>query len=312
MRRRSRSGCRSFSVTILAFVLSLALIYQPIALAADSVQAVPVLTVVGLEGLLDNLQGRLDAIINHAANEVRDIVRVLADQISTEIAAARQMLHTELEFQQQLVMSHVNSMINNIRNSVDALEQNAFALVHDSLNQAQLIAMTIPFSRRDPMLKGYDPAVAFPSGAPTDTFRFSVFGVFADAGRPGYEPTLELTVLDSAGAPHAQTFPASSPTQVASQFLVPNALLFAGPQVIRRISGKLHVPFRKRFLLLFHRRTDRVFPLTIGLLPNSPGALRISFTNTSEVWDSQVNTSYVMQQNASQGDEFGWVGNYFA
>ncbi|MCI0391748.1 MAG: hypothetical protein MOB07_23640 [Acidobacteria bacterium] len=273
---------------------------QPITIntARASTQAPLVLTAV-----LDQLQARLDALLNSARSAGTELLLVLGAQVAAEISLARQQLHTELDYQRERWSEAANALVNNITESISNLENQAFGQAQDLINQAQLIAISLPFADKSPHVRAFSPIVSFRPPSGVDDLVFTVAGVFPDVGKEGYDPTLTLD-LTSGSARTPKKYPASSANAFLAQFHVPQTdLAFPTGSAARSIQAHVNIPYRKRCALLFNCKRESSFPVLIGLLPRSPGNLHVSFSTTTEEYETKMATSHVMHQDASRGDD---------
>jgi hypothetical protein len=289
----------SLMKSVFRIFLVLLLVFPPTVLRPPSVEAQDLNP---LGTVLDGLQARVDAILNNARSLGLELVLVLGQQIASEISLARQQLHAELDFQRAQWGDTAAQLIDNMTKAIDQLETQALGQAQDFINQAQLAAISLPFSDKTPHVRGFSPIIAFRPPPGVDDLVFTVAGVFPEVGTPNYSPTLTLDAKDPNGNA-LPAFPASSANAFSAQFHVPSSsLVFPTGSAARSIQAHVNIPYKKT-CFLFKCRAEQSIPVLIGLLPQSPGNLHIAFSTTSEHYETKLGTSYGMHQDASRGDD---------
>jgi hypothetical protein len=255
------------------------------------------------KGILDQLQASVDTIINNARNAGLELELVLGEQIAAEISLARQEFKTELDQQEAQLSAKASQFLDNLRKTISQLTNHALAQAQDLINQAQLIALSLPFADDTPRIRAFTPVISFRPPQGVNDLVFSVGGVFPDFGKdPKYTPTLVLDTKDGSGHP-LPPFPATSGTALSAVFHVPSAQLVFPNSALQSIQAHININYSHSCWLLFHCDDQVSIPELIGLLPQSPGNLHLAFSVTTEVYVTQLKTSYVMHQDAGGGDD---------
>lgn len=300
MRNSGRNRALALKRAI-AVILATLLVLQVPSTAQVVTPAIPAVV---LGGVLDQLEARVDRLINDARNAGADLALVIGSQVAAQIALARQQLHTELELQRAEWQATTAQLIDTLTKSVEELEQKAIADAEDLANQTALIALSLPFHDSTPHVRAFSPQIAFKPPTGVDDLVFTVAGVFPQVGvEDGFEPTLALEITGADGRP-LPAFQPSYATAFSAQFHVPKTnFAFPTGSAARAIKGHVAIPYKKSCAVVFRCRTEAKFPVLIGLLPSSPGNLHVTFTNTTEDYSTQLNTSWVMHQDARTGDD---------
>ena len=256
-----------------------------------------------LKVVFDQIEASLNALINNARNAGLELELVLGAQIAAELALARQQFKTELDYQRQQWSAEAARLVDNLTQSVAQLTNHALAQAQDLINQAQLIALSLPFADDTPHIRAFSPIISFRPPPGVEDLVYSVAGVFPDFGRdPKYTPTLTLDTKDVNGNA-LPPIAASAGTALSAVFHVPSQSLIFPNNALRTIRAHVNVRYRKRCALLLHCDSQASFPQLIGLLPQSPGNLHLAFSVTTEVYVSKLTTSYVLHQDAAGGDD---------
>jgi hypothetical protein len=256
-----------------------------------------------LKAELDQIQSALDATINNARNAGLELELVLGAQVAAEISLARQQFSTELNLQRAQWSATAAQLVDNLSQSITEISNHALAQAQDLVNQGQLIALSLPLADSTPRIRAFSPIINFQPPPGVNDLVFSVAGVFPDFGRdPKYNPMLVLDVKDGKGNP-LPPFPATSGTALSAVFHVPSQQLVFPNSALQTIQAHVNVTYRKRCALVFHCDGHASYPELIGLLPQSPGNLHLSFSVTTEVYVTRLSTSYVLHQDGGGGDD---------
>jgi hypothetical protein len=294
--RRQLLSLHSTLCLTFRLLLSVLLIIQPLT-------SPRLATAQPLQAALDQIEASLNATINNARNGGLELELVLGAQIASQIALARQQFKTELDNQRQQWSAEAARLVDNLTQSVTQLTNHALAQAQDLINQGQLIALSVPFADDTPRIRAFSPVVSFRPRPGVQDLVYWVAGVFPDFGRDSkYTPTLTLDTKDANGKA-LPPIPATSGTALSVVFHVPSQSIVFPNSALRTIQAQVNIRYRKRCALLFHCDSVVNYPELIGILPQSPGNLHISFSVSSEHYVSQLTTSYVMHQDAGGGDD---------
>ena len=254
--------------------------------------------------ILQDLQSTLGALMNQAQNTGTNLTLVIGAQLSAEIDLAKQEFSTELDLQEAQLSAQASMFLNNLRSTLSDLQSSTFAKAQDLVNQLQLVAITLPFSNKTPMLRAFSPFVASVPPNGVDDLVFTVGGVFPNVGDPSYNPTLTF---------NGKPYNASSVTSLSAEFHVPKTdITFPAGHTLQSIQATVSVPYSKSCVLFFHCREVSTFNEVVGLLPLSPGNLHLSITDITQKTDSKVVSSPHMHQDASGGDDKNHSQTYAA
>jgi len=289
--------------SLLRLFLVLLLVLQPVGTVRLASAQGGAAAALAFKGILDQLEASVDAIINNARNAGLDLELVLGEQIAAEISLARQEFKTELDQQEAGLSAKAAQFLDNLRKSISQLTNHALAQAQDLVNQAQLIALSLPFADDTPRIRAFTPVITFRPAPGVNDVVFSVGGVFPDFGKdPKYTPTLVLDTKDANGNP-LPPFAATSGTALSAVFHVPGTQLVFPNSALQSIQAHVNINYSHRCYLLFHCDDQVSIPELIGLLPQSPGNLHLAFSVTTEVYVTQLKTSYVIHQDASAGTD---------
>ncbi|MBS0616237.1 MAG: hypothetical protein JSR58_06770 [Verrucomicrobia bacterium] len=168
--------------------------------------------------------------------------------------------------------------------------------ITDLTARVQQFINTLPAANLRPQVRTVSPRCVAPVADQTH-FILRIQGNFPNIGRPGHAPRLVLRGNDY------------QPQQATVQELtynLPRTVLGAGEE--RRVTltqGELHFPHEENVLLGFgNRRIEDIFHLFIGMLPTSPGTIRVHIVSPGRpARITQQHVSQEFTQTAPEIDE---------
>ncbi|MBS0616236.1 MAG: hypothetical protein JSR58_06765 [Verrucomicrobia bacterium] len=224
-------------------------------------------------------------------------LRLFTGSVSDLIEQARQAglsLEIEAGRQVRLAINHFsNAYSDRMNETVDRLDdlgQRQFAELraiveaaqnrnHDQFadltSRIQQFVNTLPFANLRPQVRTVSPRCVAPVTDQTH-FILRIQGNFPNIGQPGLAPRLIL---------RGNEYQPQQATVQAIEFNLPRTVLGNGEErSITLTQGELHFPHEENGLLGFgNRRIEDIFHLFIGMLPTSPGTIRVHIVSPGPI-----------------------------
>ncbi|MBS0614953.1 MAG: hypothetical protein JSR58_00180 [Verrucomicrobia bacterium] len=249
------------------------------------------------------------------------VLQRFSSDVSSRIEQARQAgltLEIEAGRQVRLALDHFsNSYSDSMNETVDRLDgtvQDSYSKLRglvqtfQSGNNDQIILLTsrvqqfvntLPAGNLRPQVTFVTPQYIPPSRDPSP-FTLHIQGNFPNIGRPDMVPTLRLSNRLSRQT-IIQDYRPHQTTVQEMTFNLPMSLLGSGEE--RRVtltSGELRIPHEEGGILGFGaRRVDHIFHLLLGMLPRTPGTIRLRIISPGQAQPrTQLHQSQEFMQEA--------------
>lgn len=221
-------------------------------------------------------------LIRQARSAGNDLLLGVGIEIQSAITAAQLAYEDSLD----KTMTRLNEQERKVVTDIDFIIQTAIDKgaqeAHLLLNKTQLIANTLPFANKIPQVSGYSPHFLEPRG---DTFQLQVSGNFPFGFSEDEAPFIEIA---------GQNIKAKSYGTTALMFAVPKNLCAAAvANAIGACDAKVSIPWdASRWYHVFGRKIKQgVFNVQVGILPTSPGTLKLTHNKAGEMAESQAKFS---------------------
>jgi len=243
--------------------------------------------------MLDGLADQVQETVNSAGVEASGLITQTGSQVQQVIDQARVAFESSLGVAVDKVDQATHERLQEIDVMVKDFAADAFLKATAIQSQAQQLVLTLPIANGQPQVRAWTPH--FVTGR--ETVSVVVDGIFTQAQQSGSEPRLQIggtTVAPNSGANTTQQL----------IFIVPATVFPAArPDAVTPVSAALTVPFRSPIL-----RQDKTaaYRLLLGLLPPSPGQIRVTRMVHERRLEQQPLTSKMYHQ---QGNEDGTSPN---
>jgi hypothetical protein len=221
-------------------------------------------------------------LIREARAAGNDLLLGVGIEIQSAITAAQLAYEDSLD----KTMSRLNEQERKVVTDIDFIIQTAIDKgaqeAHLLLNKTQIIANTLPFASKIPQVSGYSPHFLEPQG---DTFQLQVSGNFPFGFSEEEAPLIEIA---------GQTIKAKSYGTTSLMFAVPKNLCVAAvANAIGACDAKVKIPWdASRWYNVFGRKIKQgTFNVEVGMLPTTPGTLKLTHNKPGEVAESQTKVS---------------------
>lgn len=243
---------------------------------------------------IDQIFNRVDGAIANARQAGLDL------EVQAGYQARRTIERAAVVYQDQmnLTMDRVDATVRNTLQGLHALADNVARQANtfrDVASQFQQTANTLPFANHFPQVTRVQPQyVKWNLALPAITLIFR--GNFPHSNNPALTPSLTLA---------GRTFPPSANTTQELQFHIPSNLIFtpARQNSTRMIyeDGTLTTPWQPSGLLA--SRVNAAFRFVLSLLPNSPGAITLTYTKDVEKVEKQKHVESGYHLDSHKGEQ---------
>ncbi len=218
--------------------------------------------------VLDHLASKLGGLVNTARDAGLALEVGAGGQLMTAIAAAKTAYADSLDVTTDRLTSQQKKVMDDLTTEIGYIEEHVLDKLQRVVHDGAAAINVLPLSKTFPQVTRYSPSLLAPT---TSNALLRLDGNFFDAARDGYAPTLLV---------HGKEYLPVARTTAYATFSVPEAELRFGAS-LQLLQAKLRVPYRERFLLVFHRKQLAEFDVLLATLPPSSGT--ITFRTTKNV-----------------------------
>ncbi|MCJ8211031.1 hypothetical protein MUY27_15035 [Mucilaginibacter sp. RS28] len=241
--------------------------------------------------LLNQLMDRVENAIQLAENAGKGIIIQGGSTLYLSMENAKIAYAESLDKTFDHVDQSTQGVINQLTALTIQLERQSVDDVSEIVSKAQVITNSLPFSNREPQIAQFSPGYFAPTN---QAYQVSVEikGNFFYAGDNGFTPVLKV---------NNKVFTPVQNTTQTLKFLIPVTDL--APTLNNTFSyskAEVIVPYKTGFI--FTRRREADYNLLLGVLPGSPGAIKIKHKSIRTVHEEQRRSTQTWSQHSSNDD----------
>jgi hypothetical protein len=245
--------------------------------------------------LLNQLMDRVENSIRLAENAGKGIIIQGGSTLYLSIENAKIAYAESLDKTFEKVDQSTQGTINQLTALTTKLEKQSIDDVNDIISQSQTIINSLPFSNKQPQVGKFTPNYVAPSDQ-TYQVAIEIRGNFIYASKEDYKPKLVV---------NSKTFETVQNTTQSLKFLVPvGDLAPKFDNTFNYTSGELTVPFKTGFI--FSKRKEAKYKILIGILPSSPGVVKIKHKVSNSIHEEQRKSTQRWEQHSSN-DDLTWT-----
>lgn len=249
--------------------------------------------IVGLTigALINQLMNRVDNSIRQAESAGQGLVIQAGSTLHLSLENAKIAYAESLDKTFDRVDQTTQGVFNQLQSLTTQMESQVASDANEIISKAQTITNTLPFSTKLPQVSHFTPSYLAPSNQPYPV-TIEIKGNFIYSSNGGYTPQLNV---------NGKLFNPIQNTTQTLKFTVPvNTLAPNFDNTFNYTTAELIVPYESG--LAFTKRKEAKYQIVFGVLPNSPGRIRIKHKIQRIVHEEQTKSTQGWKQYSSNDD----------